>query len=107
MDKSAKKPPEIIKIEAMVIRIGHEHLGSVEIITKAGSTMKIMDPREISSGVQVLIEDTTDNTMEVSTQEAKVCSQMEIFKEIRGCKPSMGMVEEQIQERRVLDQTGI
>jgi hypothetical protein len=82
MDKSAKQPPEIIKIEATVIRIGHKHLGKVEMITKAGSTTEAMDLREISSKVQVPIEDTTDNPTEVSILEAKVCRQMEISKEI-------------------------
>ena len=82
MDKSAKQPLEIIKIEATVIRIGHKHLGKVEMITKAGSTTEAMDLRKISSKVQVPIEDTTDNTTEVSILEAKVCRQMEISKEI-------------------------
>jgi len=44
-----------------------------------------------------------DNKMEGSIQAAKVCREMETYKEIRGCKTSTGTAEEPIQERRALN----
>ena len=107
IDKSAQTPPEIIKIEGTPIRIEHKPLGKVEIITKAGSTKAVVSLREISLVALEPIEDIMDNKMEVSILAAKVCKEMEIYKEIQGSKTSTGMVKEQIQERRELDQTGI